>query len=153
MSLENVELHRSANEAFNTRSVEAFIAYCDPEIELHSAVTVPGGGIYNGHDGVRRWHRDLTDVFGGEIRMDPEIFFELGDYTVTFHVLYGRGQQSGADVATPAAHLCRWRDGLIIYFKGYVHREDVFSDLGIPKETWNLSLAREPSEQDAHADS
>jgi len=49
--------------------------------------------------------------------MDPEVFFDLGDYTVTFHVLHGRGQQSGADVATPAAHLCRWKDGLIIYFK------------------------------------
>jgi hypothetical protein len=86
-------------------------------------------------------------------RWTPEVFFDLGDYTVTFHVLHGRGQQSGADVATPAAHLCRWKDGLIIYFKGYIHREEVFSDLGIPKETWNRSLARDLSVQDAHADS
>jgi ketosteroid isomerase-like protein len=152
MSQENLKLHRRANEAFNTRDAEAFVAYCDPEIELHSAVTVPGGATYHGHDGVRRWHRELADVFGGEIQMDPEVFFDLGEFTVTFHVLRGRGQQSGADVASPAAHLCRWREGLIVYFKGYLQREDVFSDLGIPKEVWNRSLPRDHSEQDAHAD-
>jgi ketosteroid isomerase-like protein len=134
VSKQNTELHRRANEAFNTRDVEAYITYCDPEIELHSAVTVPGGGVYHGHDGVRRWHQDLEDVFGAEIRVEPEVYFELDDYTLTFHVLQGRGQQSGADVATPAAHLCRWRDGLIVYFKGYVHREDVFGELGVSQD-------------------
>jgi hypothetical protein len=31
----------------------------------------------------------------------------------------------------PAAHLCRWRDGLIVYFKGYAQREDALRDLGV----------------------
>lgn len=153
MSQENVKLHGRANQAFNTRDVEAFVACCDPEIELHSAVTVPGGGVYNGHDGVRRWHRDLEDVFGADIRIEPEVFFGLGEYTVTFHVLQGRGQQSGADVATPAAHLCRWRDGRIGYFKGYVHREEVFSDLGLPRDAWQCILPNELSEQDTSVNS
>jgi hypothetical protein len=30
---------------------------------------------------------------------------------------------------------------LIVYFKGYVHREEVFSDLGIPRDAWNESPA------------
>jgi hypothetical protein len=131
LSVENVELHRRANDAFNSRDVEAYITYCDPQIELHSAVTVPGGGVYYGHEGVRRWHRDIADAFGDDIRVEPEAYFDLGDHTITFHSLRGRGQQSGADVATPAAHLCQWRAGLMIYFKGYVQREDAFSDLGV----------------------
>jgi hypothetical protein len=45
MSQENVEFHRRGNEAFNSRNVETFIRCCDPEIELHSAVTVPGGAV------------------------------------------------------------------------------------------------------------
>ena len=131
---QNVELHRRANEAFNSRDVEAYVALCDPQIELHSAVTVPGGGFYSGHDGVRRWFRDLEDAFGEEVQVEPEAYFEVGDHTLTFHVLHGRGRQSGADVETPAAHVCRWRDGLIVYFKGYLHREDAFSDLEIPED-------------------
>jgi ketosteroid isomerase-like protein len=131
MSQENVELHRRAVEAFNTRDVERFVALCDPEIELHSAVTVPGGAIYHGHDGVRMWYRDLADAFGSEVRLEPEAYFDLGEQTITFHLLHGRGRHSGAHVAEPFAHLHRWRAGLIVYFQGYSHREDVLKDLGV----------------------
>jgi ketosteroid isomerase-like protein len=134
MSRENVELHRRANDAFNTRDVAAYLAFCDPDIELHSAVTGPGPAVYYRHSGVRRWHRDLTDAFGGDVWLESEAFFDLGEHTVTFHVLHGRGFQSGADVETPAAHVCRWRDGRIVYFKGYVHREDVPRDLGVSED-------------------
>jgi ketosteroid isomerase-like protein len=135
MSQENVELHRRSVAAFNTRDVEAFVAFCDPQIELHSGVTVPGGAVYRGHDGVRQWHRDIRDGFGDEVRVEPEAYFELGEHTITFHVLHGRGRESGADVATPAAHVCRWRNGLIVYFKGYAeNRGDALSDLGVSKD-------------------
>jgi ketosteroid isomerase-like protein len=134
VSRENVELHRRAGEAFNTRDVERYIAYCDPEIELHSGVTVPGGAVYHGHEGVRRWHRDIEDAFGDEVRVEPEAYFDLGEHTISFHVLRGRGRQSGADVTTPAAHVCRWRDGLMVYFKGYTHREDALADLGVSED-------------------
>jgi ketosteroid isomerase-like protein len=134
MSGENVDLHRRANEAFNTRDVESYIALCDPQIELHSTVTVPGGAVYHGHDGVRRCHQDLEDGWGGELRVEPEAYFDLGEHTITFHALVGRGRQSGADVAMSAAHVCRWRDGLLVYFKGYAHREDALSDLGVSED-------------------
>lgn len=131
---QNVELHRQSVEAFNARDVDAFVAFCDPQIELHSSVTVPGGAVYQGHEGVRRWHRDLEEGWGDDLRIEPETYFELGEHTITFHVLHGRGLQSGADVAKPAAHLCRWRDGRIVYFKGYSERGDAFRDLGVSAE-------------------
>jgi ketosteroid isomerase-like protein len=76
----------------------------------------------------------LTEAFGGDVRLEPEAFFDLGECTVSFHVLHGRGRQSGADVETPAAHVCRWRDGRIVYFKGYVQRKDALSDLGVSED-------------------
>jgi ketosteroid isomerase-like protein len=128
---DNIDLHRRSVEAFNSRDVEAFVSFCDPAIELESTVTVPGGALYHGHDGVRQWHRDLEDGWGNELRVEPEAYFELGEHTITFHSLHGRGRESGADVAMPAAHLCRWRNGLIVYFKGYSRREEAFEDLGV----------------------
>jgi uncharacterized protein len=125
----NVDLHRRSVEAFNTRDVENFIPFCDPDIELHSAVTAPGGATYRGHDGVRQWYRDLADGWGGDLRIEPEAYFDLGDETVTFHVLHGRGHQSGADVAMPAAHVCRWRDRLMVYFRGYSDRDEALREL------------------------
>ena len=82
MSQETVDLHRRSVEACNTRDVENFIAFCDPQIELHSTVTVPGGAAYHGHDGVRRWHRDLADGWGDELRVEPEAYFDLGEHTI-----------------------------------------------------------------------
>ena len=132
MSQQNVELHRRAVEAFNTRDVEQFIAYCDPQIELHSAVTAT---VYHGHGGVRRWYRDLADAFGDAVRLEPEAYFDLGEHTVTFHVLHGRGQHSGADLAERFAHVHRWRDGLTVYFKAYPHQRDALTDLGVSESS------------------
>jgi ketosteroid isomerase-like protein len=134
MSQENVEVHRRLAEAFNAinaSDVEAFITLLDPRVEYHSVMTVPGGAAYHGHDGVRRYFRDFGDAWGDEFRVEPEAFFDLGQDTLMFYVLHGRGRQSGAEVAMPGAQVCRWRDGLLVYGKLYVHREDALRDLGV----------------------
>jgi ketosteroid isomerase-like protein len=128
MSNENVESHRRAVEAFNARDVEGIVALCDPRVELHSAVTT---SVYHGHEGVRRWNRDLEEAFGEEIWIEPEAYFDVGDHTITFHLLHGRGRHSGADVAERFAHVHRWRDGLTVWFKAYARQEDALSDLGV----------------------
>jgi ketosteroid isomerase-like protein len=133
MSQENVELHRRASVAYNTHDQKAFIAHLDPSIEFHSAFAL-GGGVYRGHDGVREYLRDLEDAWGNEIRGEVEAFFDLGDYTLAFYVLHGRGRQSGVEVAMPLAQVARWRDGLVVYFKVYAHRGDALSDLGISED-------------------
>ena len=117
LSEQKVELHRRADEAFNSRDVEAYVACCDPEVELASGVTMPGGATYRGHDGVRSWHRDVEDVIGDEIRVEPEAYFDLGEHTISFHVLRGRRRHTGAEIAELYAHVCGWREGLMVYFK------------------------------------
>jgi hypothetical protein len=132
MSQENVELHRRSVEAFNTGDVENFIAFSDPSIECRSAFAL--GGVYRGHDGVRRWFGDLEDAWGDEIRIEPEAYFDLGEWTLAFHMLHGRGSHSGAEVAMPTIQEVRWRGGLAIYFKSYADREDALRDLGLSED-------------------
>jgi ketosteroid isomerase-like protein len=131
VSEQNVELHRRAIETFNARDVEAFVALCEPEIEFHSMFAAVGGGVYKGHDGLRKWFRDFEDVWGDQFHMEPEAYFDLGEQTLLFYGLQGRGKQSGAEVALRTAVVARWRDGLLVYFKGYSHREDALRDLGV----------------------
>src|SRR5580704_2291521 len=102
MSQQNIEQYRRWFEAYNARDTERLIEYCDPAIELHSVFAVAGGAIY------------------------------LGDERVlVFAVLRGRGGQSGVDVTMTGAHVTRWRDGLLVYAKGYARREDALRDLGV----------------------
>jgi ketosteroid isomerase-like protein len=134
VSQENVELHRRASVAYNAHDVEAVIAYFDPSVELHSAFAALAGGVYHGHDGMREYFRDLQEAWGDEIRSEVEAYFDLGADTLAFYVLYGRGRQSGAEVAMPLAQVIRWRDGLVVHFKVYAHREDALSDLGFAED-------------------
>jgi ketosteroid isomerase-like protein len=134
MSQENVELHRRAIEAFNAHDVEAFIALCDPSVEANSVFAAVGDGVYRGHDGLRRFFSDAGDAWGDQIRGDGKAFFDLGEDTLAFYVLHGRGRQSGAEVTMPLAQVVRWRDGLVVYFKVYAHREDALRDLGLSED-------------------
>ncbi len=134
MSDENVELHRHAVDAYNARDIEALIGYFDPGAELHPVLAAAGGAVYHGHDGMRSWYRDQVDAFGDELHTEPEAYFDLGEQTLLFYVLHGRGRQSGANVAMSFAQVCRWRDGVVVYSKLYANREDALKDLGVSED-------------------
>ncbi len=129
----NVELHRRLVEPYNGphADVEAFIALCDRQIEFHSTFAAVGGGVYHGHDGLRRMFRDLNDAWGDEFHIEPEAYFDLGECTIALNVLRARGQHSGAEISLPNASVARWRNDLCVYFKAYARREDAFRDLGV----------------------
>jgi ketosteroid isomerase-like protein len=110
VSAQNVELHRRGIDAFNARNVEAFIELGDPQIEFHSVYAAVGGAVYHGHDGTRRFFRDLEDTWH-EIRVEPEAYFDLGEHTLLYYVGHAQGRQSGAEVAGAWAQVCRWRKG------------------------------------------
>jgi hypothetical protein len=104
----NVELHRRFIQAFNARDVEAMTSCCDSNIEYHSQFAAADGAVYHGHDGMRRWHRDLQEVWGKEIRAEPEAYAGRGERTAVFYVFHGLGQHSSAEVAMPGAQVVSW---------------------------------------------
>ena len=60
MSQENVKLAREVLAALGTRDPSRLIALSDPEVEWHSFFALgETGGVYHGHDGTRRYMRDL----------------------------------------------------------------------------------------------
>jgi ketosteroid isomerase-like protein len=134
MSVENVELMRRFVEAWNARDVEAIIDCSDPDIELHSSFAAVGGATYRGHDGLRSYQRDLVAAWGENIRVEPESYFDLGDVTLSYSVVYGRGQHSGVEAAMPVAVVTSWRDGLMTSFEVFLHRPDALTDLGMSED-------------------
>jgi ketosteroid isomerase-like protein len=131
VSNRNVELSRRWIEAFNARDLEQMIGLSEPDIEFHSAFAAVGGAVYQGHAGLRKWHRDLQETWGAEIRLDPEAFFDLGENVLTFYVYHGRGQQSGAEVAMPATSVVRRREDRMVFVKVYMDRDAALSELGV----------------------
>ncbi len=135
MSQTNVELHRRLIEAFNARDIEVFVAGFDPNAEFQSVFAAVGGAFYHGHDELPGYFRDLADAWGDEIRIEPEVYFDLGERTLLFLLFHGRGRLSGAEVTMSVALMAKWREGLIVHLRAYANREDALSDVGVPVET------------------
>jgi ketosteroid isomerase-like protein len=135
MSERNVELMRRMVEAYNARDVDAFIACCEPGAEFRPLLSATvGGSVYHGHEGLRQWFRDLAHAWGDEIRAEPETYFDLGEHTLSFNTFRGRGRQSGAEVAMPVTLVARWRNDLLVYIKGYAHRQEALRDLDVTED-------------------
>jgi ketosteroid isomerase-like protein len=134
MSKRNVELLRRWFEAFNTRDIEAAVAVCDPSGVFTSTFAVGGAAVYHAHDRMRRYFGDLAEAWGDEIRLEPEAYFDLDEHTLAFSLSRGRGRHSGAEVAMQVASVARWRDGRMVYLKGYARREEALSDLGFSQD-------------------
>jgi ketosteroid isomerase-like protein len=130
----NIELLRRWFEAFNARDVEAAIALCDPSGVFISTFAVGGAIVYHGNDGMRKYFGDLAEVWGDEIRLEPEAYFDLGEHKLAFSVSRGRGQQSGVEVAMQVASVARWRAGRMVYLKGYARREEALRELGVSED-------------------
>jgi ketosteroid isomerase-like protein len=133
VSEQNVQLHRRATDAFNKRDIDTLIALSDPSVEYHPLLSAIGTPVYQGHDGLRSWYRQLDDAWE-ELRAEPEAYFDLGEQTLAFFVIHGRGRHSGAEVAIQGATVMRWREGLRVYAKTYAQREEALRELGVSED-------------------
>jgi hypothetical protein len=133
VSEQNVELHRRTVEAFNARDIDVILALADPGVEGHS-VFAEVSGVYHGHEGARRFFADLEDAWGGNLRLEPEAYFDLGEHTLLFYVARARGRQSGAEIARAHAQVFRWREGLCTHWKAYTNRQEALRDLDISED-------------------
>jgi ketosteroid isomerase-like protein len=126
-----VELMRCIYRAMNARDTDALVDLCDPDVEVQSVFSAVGGATYQGHEGVRQWQANLQESWGGEFRVDTLAYFDLGERTVVFGVLHGRGGQSGVEVTMPATGVAEWRNGLCTFHKAYAEREEALAALGV----------------------
>ena len=134
MSEHNIELARRWVAAYNARNIEALTSCCDPSIEFHAVYAAVGGGVYRGHDGLRKFIRDVEDAWGDESSLEPKTYFDLGEHALAFYVFHTRGRQSGAEVVMSLTQVARCHGGLIVHLKSYPDREDALRDLGVSED-------------------
>jgi ketosteroid isomerase-like protein len=124
----NVELYRELIEAFNREGPEGVIPYLDKAIELYDP-DLPGGGVFRGHQGVRRFYAQLLDAFEEVVARD-EGMYPSGDRVVGFIHSYGRGRD-GIELEIRDAHTMTFRDGKIVYWRTYLDRNEALADAGV----------------------
>jgi hypothetical protein len=110
--------------------MDAIFACSAPDVTAERLGFSAPDASYRGHDGLREWFRDLTEVYA-EFRLEPESYVDLGDEILVLSVQRGAGRYSGAAVSMPIAESFRWRDGVIVSVKTYGARADALRELGL----------------------
>lgn len=118
MSQENVDLARAVLETLGRRDADRLVELSDPEVEWRSFFALAEKGAYRGHEGTRRYMRDLTDAFDvGEPEVDDAL--GLGDIAVLVGRIHYRGAGSGAEGASAAGWVLRFRRGKVLSFRAF----------------------------------
>ena len=120
MSQQDVQMVRSAYEAFNRQDISAVLATQDESIEW----TENGGGrapagTFRGPQSVAREVFGLIPGNFEEFRADAEQFIDAGEHVVVIGRFRGKAT-SGAPLDAPFVHVQRVRNGKITAFQNYV---------------------------------
>src|SRR5688500_2406451 len=119
MSQENLNQAYRAADAFSRHDLDAFLAICDPDIELVSRhLALDGSGHLRGHDAVRRWWETLINVYP-DFTTEIEEVRDLGDVTVARQRFRGQGSQSYALIEQLQWFVTHWRDGKAIWSRTF----------------------------------
>ena len=108
MSEENVAVVRRGYAAVNRGDIDGLLATVDPDVEFTSLIAEAEGETFHGHEGVRRWWKEVVLPLGG-LHGEPEEVRDCGD-TVLARVL-GTYRPRGVEVRQTVWHLVRFRDG------------------------------------------
>jgi ketosteroid isomerase-like protein len=99
MSQENVEAVKAWVVAINRGDLAALVALADPAVEFRSYLASVAGeqGAYRGHEGLRKYLRDLEDAWE-RFRIDAREYRDLGDVVFNSGKLEASGRASGLQV-------------------------------------------------------
>ena len=109
------------------------LVLCDEAIEIHMPPDFPVRGLFQGHDGVRRWRDQVFDIFDNA-RVEPEDIVDVhGDGETVLMLLRASGTASytGIEVDVEWAAIWTIRDGKLLRAQGYLSRADAREAAGL----------------------
>ena len=132
MSKENVDVVRTAFDAFTRGDTEAVLQLCAKDIVITQAPEVPGVSPRQyGHSGVLEafaiWPEQWDEYRVESVRVvaDP------GDYVIVASQSRGRGKQSGVEVDMEFTFLFAVREGKIAEWQIFVSEDQALEAAGL----------------------
>ena len=128
MSEENVEAVRRAYAAFHSGDLDDLLAVIHPEVEFTSLIAEAEGEVFHGHDGVRRWWKEVVLPLGG-LQAELEEIRDFGGIVV-LRVL-GTYSPRGVEVNQTFWHVLRFRDGKAVWWRFVRTDEEALEAAGL----------------------
>ena len=120
MSQRNVEILRSAYEAFDSGEANKLFELLDPDIEWQAAEdTEPKHGVEGVLESLGAWFQVWDDL-----HMEPEEFIDGGDHVVAVVMFRGRVAGSNEQVSQRFFQVWTLRDDRVVAFREYQTRRE-----------------------------
>jgi uncharacterized protein len=130
MSRETLEIVGLAHERLNEGDIDGLIAICDGDFELDMSARLLNPETYRGHEGIRRFYREVCEVWE-EFRWEPLRFFEAADKVVVLLHSHGRGRGSGLEMARDAAMVWTVREDRAASVRFYIDQTEALEAAGL----------------------
>ena len=129
MSQENVEIVRRSFVAFNARDVDGLVSQSAEDCEWLPLRAQLEGIVYRGHEGVRRFVRDMDEDWEA-FRIDPLEFHEHGERVVVIgHV--GALGRSGVEIDSVAGFVFELHQGRIRHINSHSDPKAALAAVGL----------------------
>jgi uncharacterized protein len=130
MSQQNVEIVGLAHERLNAGDINGVIGLCDGDFELDMSARVLNPETYRGHEGIRRFYREVCEVWE-EFRWEPVRLVEAADKVVVLLHSHGRGRGSGLEMARDVAMVWTMREDRAVSVRFYIDRAEALEAAGL----------------------
>jgi ketosteroid isomerase-like protein len=127
---QNVELVRSAFDAWNRQDEMAALQLFSTDAELDVSGRILNPEIYTGIDGLMRFRRDIAEAWD-RFELEIEDHFESGSLVVVFVRSTGKGRASGIEVDFRSAWLVTVSDQKITRLRLYRERKEALEAAGL----------------------
>jgi ketosteroid isomerase-like protein len=129
MTGESVEVVQRAIAALNERDVDAYLALCDPEVELVTPVAAIEGASV-GEEGIRQFFSGLEDA-ASDFRIDVEQLKALGADRVFALLRVNFTSRGGISLVQPTANLYDLVGGKLRRVHVYLDRDEAYQAAGL----------------------
>jgi ketosteroid isomerase-like protein len=130
VSADREALLREAFSRIGRRDLDGFLEIVCQDVEWTEQMLPGDMKVYRGHDGVRQWFADVTEVFTWGT-LELVALEESGDDAVSEVALTTAGQSSGVEVRQTVFHAIRFREGRIATITAFLDREEARRAAGL----------------------
>src|ERR1700716_2020146 len=131
MTEENVQLVRTAMEAFNLDGVDAIAEQIPPAFETTTPASLSvEPDTYRGPEGVRRWF-DAWEGTMDEVRFDVDELLDAGDQVVAVSRMIARSHTTGLELEQAVSLVWTIRDGRAVRWDSSPTRPEALQAAGL----------------------
>ena len=130
MSLENIELIRTAFPESGPANLAALLSILDEQVEWDYVGAFPESTTYRGPEEVRRFLAEWSGAFD-DFGVQAEEVIDAGDSVIVLIHQWGRGKETGAEVESRTWQVLDFRSGRVVHCRGYTSKAEALEAAGL----------------------